>query len=162
MARRPHRLGASSPDQPADGGHQHELVNHPGFVPDQHALPAHRQNQRRGVLPDDLPVKSWRKMPGKLAASPGRFLINTALPRHGCRRIPKTACKRRDVRVHSLVTHLLRAGVDINTIRAWLGHVSLSTTNIYAEVDLQMKAQALALCEIKSGTVQKPWHADAG
>jgi len=26
-------------------------------------------------------------------------------------------------------THLLRAGVDINTIRAWLGHVSLNTTN---------------------------------
>ncbi|WP_305067895.1 hypothetical protein [Kosakonia sp. S42] len=27
---------------------------------------------------------------------------------------------------------MLRAGVDINTIRAWLGHVSLSTTLIYA------------------------------
>jgi NAD(P)-dependent dehydrogenase (short-subunit alcohol dehydrogenase family) len=26
--------------------------------------------------------------------------------------------------------HLLRAGVDINTIRAWLGRVSLDTTNI--------------------------------
>ena len=38
--------------------------------------------------------------------------------------------------------HLLRAGVDINTIRAWLGHVSLVTTNVYAEVDLEMKAEA--------------------
>ena len=63
---------------------------------------------------------------------------------------------------HTTATHLLRAGVDINTIRAWLGHVSVATTNIYAEVDLQMKAQALALCEIKNGTVPKPWHADAG
>jgi integrase/recombinase XerD len=63
---------------------------------------------------------------------------------------------------HTTATHLLRAGVDINTIRAWLGHVSLTTTNIYAEVDLQMKAQALALCEIKSGAAHKPWHADAG
>jgi integrase/recombinase XerD len=52
--------------------------------------------------------------------------------------------------------------VDINTIRAWLGHVSLATTNIYAEVDLQMKAQALALCEIKPGKAKKPWRADAG
>jgi hypothetical protein len=26
--------------------------------------------------------------------------------------------------------------LDINTIRRWLGHVSLSTTNIYAEIDL--------------------------
>jgi integrase len=39
---------------------------------------------------------------------------------------------------------LLRSGVDINTIRAWLGHVSIDTTNIYAEVDLQRKAEALA------------------
>jgi integrase/recombinase XerD len=34
---------------------------------------------------------------------------------------------------------LLRAGVDINTIRAWLGHVSVHTTNIYAEIDLETK-----------------------
>lgn len=51
---------------------------------------------------------------------------------------------------HTTAVHLLRAGVDINTIRAWLGHVSLDTTNIYAEVDLEMKARALAHCEILS------------
>jgi site-specific recombinase XerD len=45
---------------------------------------------------------------------------------------------------HTTATHLLRSGVDINTIRAWLGHVSIDTTNIYAEVDLQRKAEALA------------------
>jgi len=28
-----------------------------------------------------------------------------------------------------------------------LGHVSLQTTNIYAESDLKMKAEALARCE---------------
>jgi len=38
--------------------------------------------------------------------------------------------------------------VDINTIRAWLGHVSLDTTHIYAEVDLEMKAKALASVDI--------------
>jgi integrase/recombinase XerD len=43
-------------------------------------------------------------------------------------------------------THLLRAGLDINTIRAWLGHVSIDTTNVYAEVDLETKAQMLAAC----------------
>jgi site-specific recombinase XerD len=43
---------------------------------------------------------------------------------------------------------LLRAGVDINTIRAWLGHVSLDTTHVYAEVDLEMKAKALASVDI--------------
>lgn len=49
---------------------------------------------------------------------------------------------------HTTAVHLLRAGVDINTIRAWLGHVSLDTTNIYAEVDLEMKAKALAKVDI--------------
>jgi site-specific recombinase XerD len=49
---------------------------------------------------------------------------------------------------HTTAVHLLRAGVDINTIRAWLGHVSLNTTNIYAEVDLEMKAKALASVDI--------------
>jgi integrase/recombinase XerD len=49
---------------------------------------------------------------------------------------------------HTTAVHLLRAGVDINTIRAWLGHVSLETTNRYAEVDLEMKAKALATCAL--------------
>jgi site-specific recombinase XerD len=49
---------------------------------------------------------------------------------------------------HTTAVHLLRAGVDINTIRAWLGHVSLNTTNVYAEVDLDMKAKALASVDI--------------
>jgi len=49
---------------------------------------------------------------------------------------------------HTTAVHLLRAGVDINTIRAWLGHVSLDTTHVYAEVDLDMKAKALASVDI--------------
>jgi integrase/recombinase XerD len=36
--------------------------------------------------------------------------------------------------------HLVLAGLDINTVRAWLGNVSISTTNIYAEIDLTLKA----------------------
>jgi integrase/recombinase XerD len=50
---------------------------------------------------------------------------------------------------HTTATHLLRAGVDINTIRAWLGHVSVDTTNIYAEIDLAAKAKALETCAIQ-------------
>jgi site-specific recombinase XerD len=56
---------------------------------------------------------------------------------------------------HTAAVHLLRAGVDINTIRGWLGHVSLDTTNVYAEVDLEMKAKALASCDISDGVTQK-------
>jgi site-specific recombinase XerD len=66
---------------------------------------------------------------------------------------------------HTTAVHLLRAGVDINTIRAWLGHVSLETTNRYAEVDLEIKAHALATCAI-SGPDPAPrpspsWHKDS-
>lgn len=48
---------------------------------------------------------------------------------------------------HATAMALLRSGVDINTIRIWLGHVSLQTTHIYAESDLKMKAKALACCQ---------------
>lgn len=63
---------------------------------------------------------------------------------------------------HTTAMHLLRAGVDINTIRAWLGHVSLRTTNVYAEADLEMKAEALANCEVKESKATKSWKQDVG
>jgi integrase/recombinase XerD len=61
---------------------------------------------------------------------------------------------------HTAAMHLLREGVDINTIRAWLGHESLSTTNVYAEADLEMKAKALAQCEVSDGATSPPWQED--
>jgi len=61
---------------------------------------------------------------------------------------------------HTAAVHLLRAGVDINTIRAWLGHVSLETTNRYAEVDLEMKAKALETCAITTSDRTPAWHKD--
>jgi integrase/recombinase XerD len=63
---------------------------------------------------------------------------------------------------HTTATHLLRAGVDINTIRAWLGHVLLTTTNVYAEGDLEMKAKALSSCEVKEDKARTPWREDKG
>jgi integrase/recombinase XerD len=48
---------------------------------------------------------------------------------------------------HTAAVHLLEAGVDVNVIRAWLGHVSLDTTNRYAEINTRMKEAALRLCE---------------
>jgi site-specific recombinase XerD len=44
---------------------------------------------------------------------------------------------------HSTAVHLLRAGVDIVTISQWLGHASVTTTNRYATVDLEMKRKAI-------------------
>ena len=48
---------------------------------------------------------------------------------------------------HPTAMALIRAGVDINTIRIWLGQVSLQTTHIHAGSDLKMKAEAMACCE---------------
>jgi site-specific recombinase XerD len=47
---------------------------------------------------------------------------------------------------HSAAVHLLEAGVEVNVIRAWLGHVSLDTTNRYAEITLRTKQAAVAAC----------------
>lgn len=51
---------------------------------------------------------------------------------------------------HSTATHLLESGVDINTIRSWLGHVSINTTNIYAEINLKMKVKAIESCNLNN------------
>lgn len=48
---------------------------------------------------------------------------------------------------HTAACHLLESGVDVNVIRAWLGHVSLETTNRYAEINTRTKEEALRLCE---------------
>lgn len=97
-----------------------------------------------------------------------RFGIHTMVKRYARKvstKMPGMATKRvspHSIR-HTCATHLLRAGVDINTIRAWLGHVSLDTTNVYAEADLDMKAAALALCEVKgSSKPTRRWRQDAG
>jgi integrase/recombinase XerD len=52
---------------------------------------------------------------------------------------------------HTAAVHLLEAGIEVNVIRGWLGHVSLDTTNRYAELTLRAKAEALRVCEVSSG-----------
>ena len=47
---------------------------------------------------------------------------------------------------HTTAMHLLQAGVDLTVIKSWLGHVNLSTTHAYVEIDLEMKRKALSLC----------------
>ncbi len=65
---------------------------------------------------------------------------------------------------HTAAVHLLEAGVEVNVIRGWLGHTNLETTNRYAEITINMKAEALKLCEpVPANTSRKsPWKEDAG
>ena len=66
---------------------------------------------------------------------------------------------------HTTAVHLLEAGVEVNVIRGWLGHVSLDTTNRYAEITVPMKEEALKLCEPPVSAPQQPrkprWRDDA-
>ena len=99
----------------------------------------------------------------RLGKAMSRFGIYELVVKYGKRLnevIPSTRKKRISPHTirHTTATHLLQAGVDINTIRAWLGHVSVDTTNVYAEVNLEMKANALKSTEIKGiSTKKKMW-----
>lgn len=48
---------------------------------------------------------------------------------------------------HTTAMHLLQSGVDLNMIRSWLGHASIETTNLYVEIDLEMKLKTLQASE---------------
>ena len=92
---------------------------------------------KRGYTPVLRIIQRWRKTPywrraRRPAAERGSVQWRLCLARH---------------RRHTAAVHLLEAGVEINIIRAWLGHVSLDTTHRYAEITVQMKAQALEACE---------------
>jgi integrase/recombinase XerD len=52
---------------------------------------------------------------------------------------------------HTTAMHLLEAGVELNVIRGWLGHVSLDTTNRYAEINIRAKEAALQACQPPTG-----------
>ena len=47
-------------------------------------------------------------------------------------------------------------------MRDWLGHVSVDTTNIYARVDLETKAKAIAHCEPEPTKAAKHWSEEKG
>ena len=44
---------------------------------------------------------------------------------------------------HSAAIHLLRAGNALPVIRSWLGHVSVTTTDHYTEIDTEVKRRAV-------------------
>jgi site-specific recombinase XerD len=63
---------------------------------------------------------------------------------------------------HSTAVHLVAAGVDITVIRSWLGHVSLDTTNHYAQANLETKRKALDRLEASANPAKPPrWKRDA-
>lgn len=99
------------------------------------------------------------------------------LTRFGVRYILRKYCRRAQIATptlaakrlhphsmrHSTAVHLLRSGVDMSTISQWLGHASVTTTNRYATVDLEMKRKAIAQARPIDSTTSAlaPWRTDA-
>ncbi len=55
---------------------------------------------------------------------------------------------------HTTAMHLLQAGVEVNMIRSILGHASVTTTNHYAQIDLEMKRKAIETVSPQNRTQQ--------
>ena len=46
---------------------------------------------------------------------------------------------------HTKAMHLLQAGVPLVTIKDFLGHADVKSTDVYVQIDLAMKREALTL-----------------
>lgn len=64
---------------------------------------------------------------------------------------------------HSKAVHLLRSGVPLIYIRDFLGHLSVTTTEVYAKVDAEQKRKALeAAYQAPSQELVPEWRNDKG
>ena len=59
---------------------------------------------------------------------------------------------------HTTALHLLQSGVELNVVRAWLGHASIDTTHAYIEIDMDMKRAALAATTPQKGRSKPSWR----
>ena len=55
---------------------------------------------------------------------------------------------------------LLQSGVELNVIKSWLGHVSITTTSQYIEIDMAMKRDAIERCTppVPEPAGDTPWR----
>jgi site-specific recombinase XerD len=95
----------------------------------------------------------------------GRFGVVKVLKRHvtaAARLQPSLAAKRISPHTlrHTAAMHLLQSGVELNVIKSWLGHVSITTTSQYIEIDMAMKREALERCSppVPTQPGDSPWH----
>jgi integrase/recombinase XerD len=94
-----------------------------------------------------------------------RFGVVTVLKRHvvtAATQQPSLAAKRISPHTmrHTAAMHLLQAGVELNVIKSWLGHVSITTTSQYIEIDMEMKRKAIESCTppVPAPAGDTPWH----
>ena len=90
-----------------------------------------------------------------------RYILARCLDR-ACQDLPNLRKKRlhpHSMR-HSTAVSLLKSGADLSTISQYLGHASLTTTNRYAKVDLEMKRRAIARLKPVPTQSHAPWSRD--
>jgi len=95
----------------------------------------------------------------------GRFGVGTIVERHvaaAARLQPSLAAKRISPHTlrHTAAMHLLQSGVELNVIKSWLGHVSITTTSQYIEIDMAMKRDAIERCSppVPTQHSDSAWH----
>jgi len=61
---------------------------------------------------------------------------------------------------HTAAMHLLQSGVELNVIKSWLGHVSITTTSQYIEIDMAMKRAAIerSAAPVPVAKGARPWR----
>ena len=117
---------------------------------------------QQGIQSEDAVFRSQR------GCALTRFGIYKIVRRHAGFLDKDSSTRGRRVTPHvvrrSTAVHLLEAGVEVNVIRGWLGHVSLETTNRYAEITMRTKEAALKTCTppVLANTLasKAPWHTD--
>jgi site-specific recombinase XerD len=95
----------------------------------------------------------------------GRFGVVKILKRHvaaAAKQQSSLAAKRISPHTlrHTAAMHLLQSGVELNVIKSWLGHVSITTTSQYIEIYMAMKREALKRCTppVPEPTGDNPWR----
>jgi site-specific recombinase XerD len=120
-----------------------------------------RSQLRRQPRADDEPI-FVNRYGVPLGASGVRFKLAEYV-KAATKTLPSLASKRVTPHSfrHATAVHLVAAGVDVTVIRSWLGHVSLDTTNHYAQANLETKRLALERLESPSQPPKRPsWKQD--
>jgi site-specific recombinase XerD len=114
-----------------------------------------------GTAPLDLPVFTNSRSCKLTRAGVAHILAKyvKAMSMKNCHYVPESISPH-SLR-HSKAVHLLRSGVPLIYIRDFLGHVSITTTEIYAKVDAEEKRKALEdAYEVPSQEIVPDWEHD--
>jgi site-specific recombinase XerD len=117
--------------------------------------------KRNPVAPDEVIFRNRYGNP--LGASGVRFRLKRYL-QVAAQKAPRLSEKRVSPHTlrHTAAVHLLASGVDVTIIRDWMGHVSLDTTNLYAQANLETKRRALEKADgVLRPTPTPRWKRDA-